>query len=278
MLITSQRSSPAFARSAEFYDEIYQDRGPIYDRDVFLVESAFDDFSQSFEKRVVDWGAGTGEHVRRFRASGWNAVGFDPCPEMADAANRKGVMVLDGSILKPADSVGLVALGDVSLQTSLFAAFSYATLTDDDLSRALENVRRWSCPAGLFIFDVINHHSAAASHLRDSRNSDRAIDTGRIWRSMRKTFDIETSIVTAEMSYQIRRNPPAPASGRQGGQPPECFSETHKLRAYTPREISTALARHGFDVLRMFDPESEQIEGGPIRADSYYFMVVARVR
>lgn len=264
-LTTPAKSSAPFARSAAYYDEIYRDRGPIYDRDVRRILSLFGKFAGRLPRRMVDWGAGTCEHLRQFKLREWQAVGFDPCPQMVAQGIAKGANIIRGDI-RGLDSRAFES--EFSLQTCLFASFSYATLSDADLSYALTEVRRVAFPGGLFVFDVVNH-SAAASHLHDDPKSNRAIDTGRIWRSMRKSFDIKTSIVTAEMSYQVKRDEK---------NEPDCFTEIHKLRAYTPREISAALTRHGFDVLEMFDPESESIEGGPIRADSYYFMVVARVR
>jgi SAM-dependent methyltransferase len=251
---TSSSSLPAFSRSAAFYDSILSARRRDYHNEIRGIR---DYCCTSPEKcppichSVIDWGCGTGEHIARWPDYGWNPIGFDPSPEMVAIAISKGLNVHCGSILDA------WANRQAQIQTCLFAAFSYATTGPTDLARALQNVAIHAPRGGYFVFDVINY-SAAAAYLRPI---ERAAIPGLV-RVMRKEFDLINSLV----KYSIDYSP-------EGG---ETFTESHVLRAFTPREITDALNRHGFDVPHLFDPESP--ERTAPRPSSFYFMVVARKR
>lgn len=258
MSITSSRDLPAFARSARFYDLICEGGQRRRDYDLEVANLAM--FAGKLDgdlpidpvtHRVLDWGCGTGEHVSRWPKFGWPAVGADPSPSMVAAAVAKGLDVREGSIVDSRID------GLFHLQTCLFAAFSYAAAGEDHLARSLVNVSQHAPRGGYFVFDVVNY-SAAACFLRPI---DRLEVPGLV-RVMRKRFDLQDSLVNYSIDY-------TPADG-------ETFTETHVLRAFTPREIGEALRRHGFDVLSLFDPESANWSMPTAR--SFYFMVVARKR
>lgn len=242
----------AFEATAEVYDQIYAKHRP-YASDVDRMISFVNEHATRplpHRLKILDWGAGTGEHIRHWKACGWEAVGIDKSPEMVKAARQKSLDVRLGDICET--SIGREFL----IQSCLFATFSYATLTADQLTAALANVRRHACRGGFFFLDVVNYASCLTS-LQESKNT--AFKDFN--RRMRKSFDPASSLLQCAVEYE------------RGGQRTR---ETHVLRAYTPQEMIDALYRSGFDVLKVFDPESKQMK--PPTSDSYYFAIAARVR
>jgi SAM-dependent methyltransferase len=253
---------PAFSRSAAYYDSICAARQRDYDREVGRLAKIVEAFANGsprpppwVERLVVDWGCGTGEHVSRWPRHGWQAVGVEPCPEMVAIAQTKGLDVRRGSLREACS--GYPSIVPMShIHTCLFAAFSYATV--DGIDKCLKSISYNCSRPGWFIFDVVNH-SAAACHLR----TPDVLEAPEVVRTMRKSFNLLDSLLTYEIEYAPRDDS-------------ESFIERHVLRAFTPREITDALDRNGFDVLAIFDPESP--ERATPRPDSFYFMCVARKR
>jgi SAM-dependent methyltransferase len=257
MSITSLTPCAAFEHSAKYYDAIYWGRDKHRD-----IRHALHFYLQHFPpeaKTVVDWGCGTGEHLRLWKRANWKAIGFDPSPAMVEIAKRKGWDARLGGILDAVVS-GLNA----PLQTCLFAAFSYACgngiVSPVPLFRKIKlNAAR----GGLFLFDVVNY-SAAACHLEPFKRLEfgggRSMSNGG-HRVLLQRFDSVESLLHVDAIYHVRDGE---------------FQELHSLRAFTPREITDHLDTAGFDVLSIFDPESPKRETP--RPDSFYFMVAARVR
>lgn len=253
---------PAFSRSAAFYDLIYKDRD--YSRDIDHVLAVGNEpwMSGGF---VLDYGAGTGEHIRQWVVRGWKAIGLDPSPEMVELAADKYLDVRLGSFETKLDFKAHAAI-----QTCFFAAFSYAAASPGiDIQRMLGYVFRNAARGGLFAFDAVNY-SAAACHLIESEIGEFRGDGRVVTRKMLKWFDLQKSLLHNEITYLPNVGSPGHFDDAPG------FTETHILRAFTPNEITDHLASAGFDVLAIFDPESA--ERAPVRPDSFYFMVIAKVR
>jgi hypothetical protein len=254
----SSKPLQPFARSAQYYDQIYSGgRKRNYSREVDVIASFFGEL-QTNGRQIVDWGCGTGEHLSRWPAAapGWQASGFDPSDGMVQICQRKGLDVYHGDICSTLPCHGLAP---AAVQTCLFGAFGYAAAGPDSrgMNAALDNVKWWAASGGLFILDVVNY-LAAACHLR----SQDCYQCPELRRTFRKRFDLEESLLHYEIEYE-----PANAAS---------FVESHVMRAFTPRELRQALRLNGFDVLHCFDPESAQMsKPGP---ESFYFMLVARKR
>ena len=242
----SVTSCVAFERTAEFYDQIYAKRPIAADVDRML--SFFN--CTAHVKKVLDWGAGTGEHVRQWKACGWTAVGIDKSPAMVKAAQQKAADVRLGDICET--HVGR----EFYAQTCLFATLSYATHTASQLDAALANVRRHAARGGFFIFDVVNFSACLTSLRREELTAFKGFN-----RRIRKYFSPNDSILQSVVEYE-----------RDG----QRVREDHLMRTYTPAEIFDALRRSGFDVLQFYDPESKQMK--PPTMESYYFAVAAKVR
>jgi SAM-dependent methyltransferase len=257
MSITSLTPCAAFEHSAKYYDAIYQGRD--YYRDISHALHFYRQYSIHEPATVVDWGCGTGEHLRLWKHACWRAIGFDPSPAMAALAKQKRLDARLGGILD------VVVEGlDAPLQTCFFAAFSYACgngiVSPVPLFRKIKlNAAR----GGLFLFDVVNY-SAAACYLEPFKRLEfgggRSMSHGG-HRVLLQRFDPLESLLQVDAIYHVRDGE---------------FQELHSLRAFTPREITDHLDAAGFDVLSIFDPESP--ERSPPRPDSFYFMVAAKVR
>lgn len=203
--------------------------------------------------RIVEWGSGTGEFTKRFQREA-DILAIEPNEAMRQIASSKGVKSIDGD----------VCYCDISVEDShyeadahclMFATFSYATVTDRLLNMAMHVLRCMSHSGSGLIFDVVNYAAAHAALF--DRDTISPCETVRC--QSRKTFDFTDSIVTCENTYKMLPD------GQE-------WVEVHKMRAFTPTEITGHLRRSGFVVKDLFDPE----HGGTcIKHCPYYFGVHA---
>jgi SAM-dependent methyltransferase len=258
---TFAKSCEAFSRSASIYDLLHAKRDRTAELKLIAAMLGDPERTPPASRRIIDWGAGTGEHVLRWPTYGWKAVGFDTSIPMVQEAQAKGADVRPGDICEQPLEANFAP---ASAQTCLFAAFSYATVDPVGLAGALDTVRRWSVKGGLFVFDALNY-ACCCAHLEPS--AQRKYEGGEA--QIHKRFNVRTGILECKIRFR----------NWLAGSDESDFTERHLMRAFTPRELESALHRHGFDVLKVIDPESQIAgKGGDLRADSYYLMVVARVR
>lgn len=286
--IPSEHTSAPFARSAPYYDLIFQKKN-------FSAEAAA--VAKHLEitpgiqvrpsRRLLDFGCGTGRHLAHWISHGWSAIGIEPCPEMAAIATAKGLHVRPGDICSDARDAQPIAGAAVCM----FGAFSYACTDGDKLRAALRNVRFHLSAGSRFVFDVVNLACAAGGLRGGSLDSFAVRKNEFLIRHLEKRLDPMGSLVMCDLSYSLIEYSGETVeihridelTGERTDEvvgslmvPPkdgakESWTEHHVMRAFSPPELRYALDTADFNVVSILDPET----GGEVRADSYYFQVVA---
>jgi hypothetical protein len=247
----SARHCEAFERSAAVYDAIHKNKD--YDSHARIALSFMrQHFTPGRRGRVIEWGAGTGEFTRRLMQE-CHTLAFEPNRAMKARAISKGLPCLSGDITS--DTFFEADSDSAEAHCLLFATMSYVGASENGIESALTNLQSMSEPCTGLVFDVVNY-AAAHSTLFDS---DRVSPCGTVQVISRKSFDFTTSIVTCENTYRMLPD---------GAE----WVEVHKMRAFTPPEITSHLRRHGFVVRNFFDPENG---GTCIKHCPFYFGVHA---
>lgn len=232
---TDPRGEPAptepFVAIADLYDAV-MDRVP-YDEWVEYVELLVRHWRGSRE-RVLDLACGTGTVGLRLAERGSQVVGVDRSLGMLRVAREKAreAGLTLGWVRQDMAALGLA--GGFDLCLCLFDSLNYL-LETERLQAAFVGVRRALGERGLFIFDV-NTEAALEEDLftQDDLGPDATVRLR--WRSR---YDRRTRLATVDMEFFL-----------DGGQ---TVTETHRQRAYTPRELRDALAAAGFKTLAVYD-------------------------
>jgi SAM-dependent methyltransferase len=109
-------------------------------------------------KRMLDIACGTGFSFIPLLERGFEVTGCDVSPAMIEASRAK---VGDRAELVVADMRALPDLGEFDLIWSINSAMNYL-LTADELTAALEGMRRNLAPGGLLLFDLMSLKTARA--------------------------------------------------------------------------------------------------------------------
>jgi hypothetical protein len=251
---SAQHCDP-FSRSAAIYDRVHAGSKD-YDAHARIAMSFMrQSFPAGQRPFVIEWGAGTGEFTRRLMQE-CEVLAFEPDNHMRAVAASKGIKTIKGDVRYTAFPPAADA------QCLLFATFSYACITDNDIDRAMTNLRiaRTGKRPGesqrpCIVFDCVNYAAAHAALF----DHDRVSPCGTVQVISRKSFDFTTSILACENTYRMLPD---------GAE----WVEVHKMRAFTPPEITSHLRRHGFVVRNFFDPENG---GTCIKHCPFYFGVHA---
>ncbi len=241
--------SKPFELSAHVYDRIHKNKN--YDAHAAIALSFLrPHFPQDRRGRILEWGAGTGEFTKRLSQHA-EVTAIEPCDAMAAIASQKGIYTNHGDVRTSC----YLRKAEIDAQALLFATFSYACLRVDDIDATLSSLQEIAKPSSGLVFDVINYAAAHACLL----DSEKRSPCETVSCSSRRTFDFTDSILTCENTYKLLPD------GQQ-------WVEVHKMRAFTPAEITGHLRRHGFVVKEFFDPENG---GTCIKHCPFYFGVHA---
>jgi SAM-dependent methyltransferase len=116
-------------------------------------EAYYRDLAGTVPKTILDMGCGTGRLARAFAAVGHRVTGADPAPGMlAVARSRAGA---DAVTWIESDAAGLCVDARFDLIVMTGHAFQ-ALIEDEDVRRALANLRRHLAPAGCLAFETRN--------------------------------------------------------------------------------------------------------------------------
>jgi SAM-dependent methyltransferase len=242
-----------FSRSSEFYDAIHAGKG--YDGEAAVLLGYV---PHDRDTLACEWGAGTGEFVRRFRDSGCYTVGTDISPQMRELSRDKGIDI--GSLsITDSESRNYFKFDH---QLCLYASFCYATAEECTTSIAMQNFARHSQPGGLLIIEFLN----AGAHIYPATARSFPLDRGRrLYINERRT--ISGNVLTKQIDYCLSVN----------WLPASRWRETHKMRMFRPMDAKAMFARHGFEVIEMIDLQAAAAgRDKQVTNDSLYFTIIGR--
>lgn len=218
-----------FNRSAKYFDHIYASRD-------------YDGWAKHYthylgDGRLVEFGCGTGEMLRRFPHT--SKIGIEPCLEMAEISRGKGLDVRIGSI----------ASANVECDTAcaVWSTLGYSA-AQVGIFDTLAAVRQMIPRGGRFCFDVTHTAAIASQELWSGVESEFDTPIGKLKRTSYKQFDWKTGILRVAFLYQ---------SGSI------TWREIHLMQCFTVPEIEFALQRCGFKMRRACRcPDAQSGAGG----------------
>lgn len=228
-----------FHHYAQAYDALYQDKD--YEGECDFIETAARRHLARRPATILDLGCGTGGHALPLVHRGYRVTGLDQSAGMIERANRKRA-TLNGHADRARFTVGDARdanLGQTfDLVTCMFAVLSYQT-GDADAVSLFRNARRHLAPGGLFVCDY--WHGPGVLALRPLTRTKSAELAGEIvTRTSTPTLDEVARVVTVDIHTHHER----------AGQPATESNERHRVRYFSPEEITRLLAAAGFEALQ----------------------------
>jgi SAM-dependent methyltransferase len=243
-----------FSRFNRHYDR-FMNKYVDYKGWVDYVERVFRHF-RADPKTVLDLACGTGIPTLMLARRGYRVTGVDRSPEMLEVLDgKKGDLPVK---TVRADIRDFAVDEPLEAAICLYDSVNYL-LTEDDLVRFFDCVRRAIVPGGLFVFDM-NTVYGLAEHWGTRTQVREVGDIYSIWQN---SYDTETRVSTLHLTFWE-----TPEPGKAG----EKFEEVHQERAYEPIEVDRCLKRAGFREAHFFQHGSF-IEPGPFTTR---MMVAAR--
>lgn len=250
----SAQPSPAFCKSAAWYDAIYAARP--WDAEVARIERFIGSPTLGGTPSVVDWGCGTGQHARRLISKGYIVIGLEPCEDMRLIAGRNGVPVADDALGRYSNVLSEIRCGhDRGMaHICMFAAINYAGVYHSTKDIVGDMLRY----RPIHVVFTFLHLPAVVRGLHERASQHTTLPDGRVLaRETVKHFDPMTSVLHQVMEYRL------------GGAGEACVEE-HEMRAFTIDEV-----------IRAFPLEAKvsitDEAGGRPTLDSWYCWCEARL-
>jgi len=227
-----------YRKYGKYYDLIYSTKN--YDDECESLINYFKKFSEDDARSILDVGCGTGEHSIRFAEKGYNVVGVDLSDVMINQAKRKvkGKGLPVEFFVQDMRSFSLKKKFDAVI--CLFGTFGYCT-KDSEITATLRKIREHLKLKGLFVFDFWPIYTCIS---RKHWQSVHEVEKEGIYiiRIMDCTFELETNMVNFKIRCNVIMNKRLI----------ESFQEEHKLRTFTPPEITHILKENNFKPLGFF--------------------------
>jgi SAM-dependent methyltransferase len=226
---------------AQGYDALYREKD--YGAECDLIERALSLFGPSGAVRVLDVGCGTGGHAIELARRGHRVAGVDLSPHMIELARAKAQDAL------PVDRRPTFTQGDArefrvdappfDAVVMMFAVLGYLT-RNEDIVRALSNIRAHLRPGGLFVCDFW-WGPAVLTQRPGERVRIVPTSDGKLLRATRTT--LETLSNVAEVHFDLFRF---------GDSTPATMSaETHLMRYFFGPELDLLCRAAGLQVERL---------------------------
>jgi SAM-dependent methyltransferase len=224
------------------YDLLYSDKD--YEAECDLIESAFDKFTSSPVKTILDMGCGTGNHALPLSKRGYRVHGVDLSQHMLAYAEKKAkTLKLQNTCVLPVFIQGDLRNIDLGQKFDsvlmMFAVLGYQTSNADVLA-ALRTARSHLNPGGLFICDV--WYGPAVLTIRPSeRVKVIPVENGKVIRAASGTLD--TFHHLCEVRYNLWH--------LSGDRVINESEESHMMRYFFPQELRMLLDLSGFELLKI---------------------------
>lgn len=251
----------AYGRFAPYYDAVYGERVD-YAGDVAFLREAFDRHARVPVRRLLDLGAGTGNHAIPLARAGYDVTALDLSEPLVDILRSKALAAGVQVRANVGDMARDVPAGAYDAAVCMFGAWCY--LHSDEESGALLDQLRDRLPSGgVFVFEFWSPLGWAPS----VRVEEYALKGGRrLIRLTKPDYDLERDVYVFTTEHLVMRED-------------ECtdhFVERHGLRLRTPMQTRGLLRAHGFEVAA-FTPGAPQGKNFGVPAiNEFRVMCIAR--
>ena len=227
-------SQTAFQSYSQYYDLIYADKDYANETTYILAVLARHGLRA---RTLLELGCGTGRHALLLAERGFDVIGIERSPGMAEEAIRRSASLTSGSFTCRIGDIRTTGLGETfDAVLSLFHVVSYQT-TDDDVRAVFNAASAHLLPGGLFFFDV--WHGPAVLAQRPSIRTKRVEGQISILRIAEPELDIERRRVTVTLKVLVKDR----SSGKL-----QKIKEVHFMRYFFPSEIDMFASDSGFEV------------------------------
>jgi SAM-dependent methyltransferase len=220
-----------FERSAEFYDELYEEKNYAAEADYVdgLIRAHW-----PAARSLLDLGCGTGCHAIHFVERGYSVVGVDRSADMiAKAESRREQLPrrLRERVAFDKGDIRSLRLGRrFDAVAALFHVVSYQ-ISNDDLLAALATARTHLQPNGVFVFDCW-YGPGVLSDPPAARTKHVCRRSQRLTRIAEPVMQVNDNVV--EVNYRF-------VLDNEAAHVAEAFSETHRMRYFFVPELLLAL-------------------------------------
>jgi SAM-dependent methyltransferase len=221
----------SFEYISKYYDLIYEDKD--YEKEVSFIEDIFAKYHKP--KKILEIGCGTGNYTKILAERGYKITGVDISENMLNVARQK----CECSFAK-GDMRNFSLHEKFDTCIAMFAVIGYVT-DNEDVIKALKNIRSHLEPNSLLVFDVWNGLSVMRNlpEVRVKKIEKRNMKIVRIAVPNLRAFDH-----ICEVNYTLF------AMNKVTNEYTE-FDEKHIMRFYFPQEIRFFLKEAGFEVLEI---------------------------
>lgn len=242
---------------AKYYD-LLNDKKDYSDESNFL-EEVFNKYSQKKIKTIIDLGCGTGSHVERLSKKGYHITGIDLSKEMIKIANSKRI---DNAQFFCRDLSKLNLKNKFDAGICMFATLGYLT-SNEDLTSFFNSMKNHLNKDGLLILDCWNG-LGVLRRLPAQRKRILKFKNQKIVRTSFPILDSVNHLCTVRflMEKFYKNNPP------------EIYTEEHKIRFFFPQELKKYLEDSGFKILEICTPYKLNT---PIDENSWNMIIISRL-
>lgn len=228
------RRRDVYGRSAEYYDALYE--GVDYAGDVKFLQEVFRAHAKKKPARVMDIGAGTGNHALLLAKRGFKVEAVDISEPLLDVLQRKAKeRELEAKVrVHHMDMTRELPQGRFDAAVSMFGVWCYAR-TDEEASRLLSMLGTRLPKGGLFVFEFWSPLGWKPSNMWADVDLP---DGTRVLRLTRPKLELRDDVYEIEFEHLVIRDGRVDAN----------FSEVHGCRLRTPFQTQALLERNGFEV------------------------------
>jgi SAM-dependent methyltransferase len=226
-----------FERSAEFYDELYEEKDYAVEADYVggLIRS-----HSAAAQSLLDLGCGTGRHAIHFVERGYNVVGVDRSADMiakAEGHRERLPRHLHERVAFDKGDIRTLCLGRrFDAVAALFHVVSYQ-ITNDDLLAVLATAKTHLQPNGVFVFDCW-YGPGVLSDPPATRTKHVRRRSQRLTRIAEPVMRVNNNVVEVNYRFVLENGASHFA---------EAFRETHRMRYFFVPELLLALQIAGLE-------------------------------
>lgn len=189
-------------------------------------------------QNILELACGTGNLTIPLTKKGYDIAGIDISFEMLNVAREKAQKD-DVELVLLQQDIGELEFDVENLDCVLCGCDGFNYLTyDDEMENCFSKVYELLREDGLFIFDISSFFKLSTT-LGNNIYGENRDNISYMWQNY---FDEEENLVDMELAFFVKDE-----NGKY-----DKFTETHKQRAYTEREIKTFLKFAGFTDIEVF--------------------------
>ena len=219
---------------AKFYDALMEDAD--YKGRSEYILTLFDKFGKRPEE-LLDLACGTGEFSNEFARRGISVIGVDISEEMLCIAKEKSEVHGNDILYICQDAASLDLHGKVDGAVCLLDSLNHI-IDYTEFCKAIERVSLFLCDEGLFIFDV----NTIYKHRQVLGDNTFVLEEEGVYCVWQNFYNPEDNTVDIALDFF-----------EGDGKNYKRYSEDITERAYTEKEIKSALKKAGLEILAVYD-------------------------